>query len=117
MSLADKFFASKIGPSFDEDFSAGASSSLNIYTTIQLLASTGIIIEWPILFVLRATEDVYLRQSRNSTSAGTGDFLLFKDTYFPLLVQPYERFISLYGKTTAGSLIFTFGNQTIERGS
>lgn len=109
MSLIDSYSASKISQTSALAYN-NVVSTVNIFS---LSVSGGLQI--PILFVLRSTSNVYLRQSRTQQAATSTDFLLLANTYWPLLIENQnDGYLSLLRETTNGTLFLTLVNQIFE---
>jgi hypothetical protein len=83
VDLTALYERSKIGPTLQLVFDDSASSRLELADDTKAQANQLA----PVLFLVRTTADVHLRQGSNAVEATTGDFLLFGDSYYPIVVE------------------------------
>lgn len=100
MPIFDNYDASKAGPTGTLAFS-------NLSAT-RLLTIPNAGVSGPMLLMLRATTNVYLRQGGSTITATSADFLLVAGVYWPLLIEtPEDAYLSALGETATGTLFLT----------
>lgn len=77
MGLADLYMASKAGDSFTVMFAATATPA------VQLISNP----TYPVLVIIEASEDVYIKQGDSSVTVANTDMRLIGNTQWPLVVE------------------------------
>jgi hypothetical protein len=97
------FAAAKIGPTRVTAHTSGAA------TLVQLLT-----VNWqPTLFVMRSTQDCYIRQGNATVTATSASLLLTAGTYMPITVECLnDSYLSVLSASTSGTLYSTLMSAT-----
>lgn len=98
MGVGDTYYASKAGSTGNLAFTTAQGAATQVLTTFQK----------PLLLMLLSDQDVYLIQGDSSVAVTTSDFLLYANTYYPMLVESvYDSYLSARGSTASGTLVYT----------